>query len=322
MPRPRVSFVIKVLNEEENIDACLASVLEATRRIPSEIIVADSLSTDRSVEKAAAYPVRIVQLVDGSMRSCGAAPQLGFQECTGEYIYILDGDMILEPAFLERAIERLESNDRLAGVAGKISEVNHEHNLVFKRQAKKPAKYGLVTHLGGGGLYRRRAIEDVEYLSNRNLHAMEELELGLRLTHKGWLLERIDAVATRHHGYTEPTANLVLRRFRSKYVDGYGELIRAAWKAGYIPTVLRFCKFPLAILALLSVTAVLLCLGIRWPAAALWLALVTTMTVRKRSLKEALFSIGYWHAEAFGLLRGISARQVDPRSPIPSVRLK
>jgi glycosyltransferase involved in cell wall biosynthesis len=316
-----VSIVIKVLNEEEMIDKCLASALEATRGISSEVVVADSLSTDRSVEKAAVYPVGIVQLVDGSMRSCGAAAQLGYQGCSGEYIYILDGDMILDGDFLRRAIEMLDSDEGLAGVAGRNPEMSGS-NAVFQRQANTPVKCGPVTHLSGGGLYRRLAIEQVGYLSNRNLHAMEELELGLRLSAKGWRLERIDAVAARHYGYSDDNTGLIVRRLRSKYVDGYGELLRGAWNKPYLPKVLRSCKFPLAILGLLFVSLVLLVTGYRWPVLALWLGLIAVMTVKKRSLKEAVFSIAYWHAEAFGLLRGIIARQVDPRSPIPSVRLQ
>jgi glycosyltransferase involved in cell wall biosynthesis len=59
---PLVSVVIPCLNEEENIEACVTSALNAMREagIPGEVVVADNASEDRSAELATAAGARVV----------------------------------------------------------------------------------------------------------------------------------------------------------------------------------------------------------------------------------------------------------------------
>ena len=89
----KLTIGIKTLNEERRIAAALASAVEAARPWQGEIILADSGSTDRTIEIARNFPVKIVQLADEADKSCGAGAQLAFQYARGEYFYLLDGDM-------------------------------------------------------------------------------------------------------------------------------------------------------------------------------------------------------------------------------------
>src|SRR3954447_27009383 len=93
LSRPELSVVIKALNEAEKIAACLRSVLAATDAATTEIIVADSLSDDATVEVASQFPVKVVQLARRADRGCGSAAQLGFQYARGKRLLLLDGDM-------------------------------------------------------------------------------------------------------------------------------------------------------------------------------------------------------------------------------------
>ena len=61
---PLLSVVVKCHNEEGNIAACLDSVLAATAGLDVEVIVADALSADRTVEIARRYPVLIARMTD------------------------------------------------------------------------------------------------------------------------------------------------------------------------------------------------------------------------------------------------------------------
>ncbi|MDD5277472.1 MAG: glycosyltransferase family 2 protein [Methylovulum sp.] len=302
--KPTVSIIIKTLNEEKNIERCLDSLVNAPNVINTEVILADSLSADTTLEKARHYPIKIVQLENANDRSCGIGPQLGFQYAQGDYVYILDGDMEMEPDFLPAAIARLEANPQLAGVAGSVKEMCVE-NLVFKKRAQKAFKYGNVGHLAMGGLYKRKAVEEIGYFSNINLHSFEELELGLRLVSKGWALERIDVPAIKHHGHTDTSLCLILKRLKTKYVYGYGELIRSAIGKPYFLKTLWNAKILLAMLILWLVIAVFLSTGnITWPIAIV-MAGVAFMSVKKHSIKEALFSVLTWHVELIGLILGL-----------------
>ena len=59
-----VTVGIKALNEEKNICAAIESSLAAVAKVGGEVVLADSCSTDRTVELASKYPVRVVQFAD------------------------------------------------------------------------------------------------------------------------------------------------------------------------------------------------------------------------------------------------------------------
>src|SRR3954468_10200662 len=199
---PELTVAIKALNEEANIERAIRSALRAIEGRSGEVVVADSLSRDRTVELASRYPVTVVQLLDGSDRSCGAGAQLAYQHARGEFLYLLDGDMELDPEIVEQGVAALRADPGLAGVGGWIVEVNQD-NLEFQRRAERhfqgdrPER---VDRLQMGGLYRTAALREVGYLADPNLHSQEEFELGARLTSAGWRLERLPVPAIRHHG--------------------------------------------------------------------------------------------------------------------------
>src|ERR1700761_1311670 len=99
-----VTVIVKALNEEARIGAAIESVLAALAGIGGEIIVADGGSRDRTLSVLANYPVRIVQLAPGIRPNCGIGPQLGFQYSRNPFICLIDGDMLLDPEFLPKAL--------------------------------------------------------------------------------------------------------------------------------------------------------------------------------------------------------------------------
>jgi cellulose synthase/poly-beta-1,6-N-acetylglucosamine synthase-like glycosyltransferase len=66
-----LSIIIKALNEERNIALGIESALAAVDGLDAEVILADSSSTDRTVEIARQYPIKIVTLNNREDRSCG-----------------------------------------------------------------------------------------------------------------------------------------------------------------------------------------------------------------------------------------------------------
>ena len=57
--RMRVSVVIKALNEERHIEAAIVSALAAVAAVGGEVILADSGSTDKTVEIARKFPIAV-----------------------------------------------------------------------------------------------------------------------------------------------------------------------------------------------------------------------------------------------------------------------
>ncbi|CAB4921579.1 unannotated protein [freshwater metagenome] len=102
-----VSVVIPCLNEEENIEACVASALEAMAAagINGEVVVADNASEDRSAELATAAGARVVR---EPRRGYGSAYLAGFAAAKGRYIVMGDADLTYDFSEIPRFVEHLE----------------------------------------------------------------------------------------------------------------------------------------------------------------------------------------------------------------------
>jgi glycosyltransferase involved in cell wall biosynthesis len=322
-----ISVIIKTLNEAKRLAATLESVLAAIGP-EDEVIVADSGSTDGTQQIALGYPVTLVEAGPGQMPSCGLGPQLGYQHSRGDYICLMDGDMLLDGQFLQRAVAFLQANPGMAGVTGRIVEMNME-SLEFARRARRggvEVDVGPVNRLNGGGLFRRAAIESVGYFSDPNLHSYEEFELGLRLRQQGWTLQRLDIVFVQHFGHEANVYALLARRWRSKYLFGAGEVLRGALGQPHWPRVLGELR-ELRLWALVylwwgAALAMLLLLPDKRMALGLVLAgfvlAVAVLSIRKRSLSMGLYSVIAWFFHAAALPVGLLRQRRDPALPIPS----
>ena len=327
-PACRVSIIIKTLNEEKGIAATIESALRAVAGPGGEVVLADSCSTDRTVELAMQYPIRVVQLEKPQERCCGVGPQLGYQHSFGEYVYILDGDMQLQDGFLEDAIKLLEQREDVAGVGGRVIELNTD-SLEYIAREKRGASHhrtGDVTSLDMGGLYRRTAIEAAGYFSDRNLHSYEEFDLAVRLRALNWKLWRLDRGSVTHFGHDAPPYVLLMRRWKSRYLCGLGELIRAAVGQPRLRMVLTGVKELRLYIAVLGWWAVLLAMfflpiPVLAKASGFLLVLLVPVVVmiwRKRSFEKGLYAIVSWSFNTAGLLRGLLQKPRPPNATILS----
>lgn len=324
--RCRVSVIIKAYNEERRIEQALRSSLAAVAEVGGEVILADGHSTDRTVEIASALPVRIVRLLDGDERSCGIGPQLGFQHSCGEYVYVMDADMQLRPGFLAAALEFLDAHPGVAGVGGRIVEMNL-HCMEYRERALRNAAHlapGEVDRLDGGGLYRREAVLQAGWLSDRNLHAYEEFDLAVRLRAAGWKLVRIPVDAVSHWGHDAPPYQLLLRRWRSRYVCGLGELLRGAAGRPHWALVWRDLRELRLYVAVVGWWLVLLAAAAS-PLPVLERALAVlaigvlpfaAMGVKKRSVSRSIYSVVSWNLHAAGMVRGLFRQRTAPAASI------
>jgi len=328
----KLTIGIKALNEEKRIGEALASALVAARPFGGEVILADSGSTDRTLEIAAALPVRVVQLSDPSERSCGAGAQLAFQHAEGDYFYLLDGDMVLDPDFLPAAIAQLEADPQLAAVGGLVREMNTEgHDFQIRANTVRSNRNwlpGIVDRLDCGGLYRVSAVREVGYFADRNLHAFEEFELAARLQSRGWKLARIDKPAVDHYGHQTDGYKLLWRRVKSGYSGASGEVLRGAIGQPHLAIVLRklgHVRNSLAIMAWWTLLIAILVL----PLAPLWarlaaftallLAPLAALIVRRGSLNLGLYSFVAWNVSAWSLVTGFFRPRTPPAQPLGAV---
>lgn len=316
----KVTVGIKALNEEKRIAEALASAVAAVEPLGGEVVLADSGSTDRTIEIAKTFPVRIVQLANIDERCCGAGAQLAFEHARGEYFYLLDGDMTLDPDFLPVGIEYLETHPEIGGVGGRVIEMETQGEE-FQIRAKATAQGtswqpGIVDRLDCGGLYRTDAVRDAGWFADRNLHAFEEFELGARLQAAGWKLARIDQPAVQHYGHAMGGYSLLLRRMRSGYSGAPGEVLRGAIGRRHLPIVLRrLGHIRVGIVVMVWWLLLIACLVTgRWLALlALFLVPFLFLSWRRGSLKLGLYSLTAWNFSALGLIMGFFRNRASPK---------
>lgn len=100
-----VSVIIPAYNEQERIAECLNSLVLQTW--PSEIIVVDDGSTDRTVEIVRTF--HAVQLLQQNHQGPGSARNLGAQHATGELLVFCDADQKFDRRYIEMLIAPIVS---------------------------------------------------------------------------------------------------------------------------------------------------------------------------------------------------------------------
>ncbi len=321
-----ITILVKALNEEQHIEACLRSAQAALAGVPEltgEVLLADSVSTDRTVDIALGLGVRVVQFENAADRNCGATLQLGYQYALGRYLYVLDGDMQMVPGFLARAYRYLQENPAVAGVGGKLIDVH----VRTAADRQRTSYYGtlapeqVVHSLGGGGLYRRAAIDGVGYLANRWLPAFEEADLAVRLRAAGYQLVRLGEDAIMHSGHAESSGQMLRRLWRNGRIRACGMFLRSALGRPWFVDTARGCWFIFAAPALYAIGALLALAaaqaGMPWPVwlavpLVVWGAALALLAWRKRSIGSALVGAASWHLYTLGAIRGFLAAPGDP----------
>lgn len=324
-----VSVIIKALNEERYIEGAIRSALEAIAIVGGEVILADSGSTDRTVEIARRFPITIVQLADRRDATCGIGPQLGFQAAKGEFVYILDGDMTLMPGFLEAAMAEFRRNPSLAGIGGMLcqsGDMNAEFRL-RQHMVSEVRATGPVSHLGGGGMYRTSAVRSVGYLSNRNLHSFEELELGVRLVAAGWRLIRLPVPGIHHYPHQRSASAQLISRLQGRRFFGPGEFFRSALGKRYFTQILPRFRFIYFTAAWLFTLLVCCLLPVAWQqklfmGGLLFLLPFALMVLRYRDVGSGVYCVSIWLCGLFGAVCGFLRTPVDPSAPIDSFLVK
>lgn len=329
----KLSVIIKSLNEEQNIARCIESILESTQDLDCEIILVDSLSTDKTIEIASQYPISIIQFADKADASCGSAPQLGYQQSSGDFIYLIDGDMSLDPGFLKAAIDFILEDDWIAGVGGILVDTSIKTTEEIRRNQhySKIQTITEVSSLGGGGLYRRSAIDAVRYFSHQSLKACEEAELGVRLRAFGWKLFRLPTLAIYHTGHKETVLGSLNRLWENGRLTAHGLFIKSALNKKWLLKVISIewyifttliinCSFfSISLYLYLSESSITLSIMVV-PIG--WLVIALLLTAKKKKFKTALISLLSWHIVFLAAAKGFFQPIKDPTSKINFISIK
>jgi len=112
-PRPSVSFVIPMYNEELNIDHAIDAAVEALTKYSDdyEIVIVDDASTDDSpgmVARRAEENPRIRMIRHEKNRKLGGSLKTGFGAATKDLVLYMDADLPFDPDVLGKAMRAMQ----------------------------------------------------------------------------------------------------------------------------------------------------------------------------------------------------------------------
>src|SRR5438552_2191889 len=218
MARPRVALVIPTLNEEAAIGGVLAGV---PRGAVDDIIVVDSGSSDRTVERARAAGARIVSLRErGYGRACRAGAEAA-EDC--DIVAFLDGDGSDCPELIPRLVEPI-AEGRYDFVIGSRTRGEREPGSMAAHQLFAGRVIGAAMRL----LYGVRYTDMCPFRAIRRDALMR---LGMREETYGWNLEMQMRAARAGLRISElPVAHRRRAGGTSKVSGNLRGTIKASWR--------------------------------------------------------------------------------------------
>ena len=200
-----ISIIIPTLNEEKILEKTLKSLRELNS-IPSEIIVSDGRSKDRTTEIAERYADRVMIYEGEKRQTIGMGRNLGASVAKGDFLVFLDADMYIPDInkFFTKVLNMFEFNENLVGMTVYLKVFPEMANLgdiivpwFFNRIV---FVYNNILHHGASSgefqMIRTEAFRKLKGFDER-LVAAEDFDMFARLSKNG--LTRSEPTLTVFH---------------------------------------------------------------------------------------------------------------------------
>ncbi len=198
---PFVTIQVAIYNEGNIVTRLLESCLKIDYPADKfEIVVIDD-STDETINILKDYEERYypkIKIIHRDRRAGHKAGALNeaLKNSKGEFILVLDADSVLKPDFLKRAIPLFLEDEKLGLIQGKLKHLNEEESWLTRTlafisdwfsnllQASFSGCRMVMGFVGHGGIFRRKALEDIGGWMSDTIS--EDLDIAYGLQLKGW----------------------------------------------------------------------------------------------------------------------------------------
>ena len=194
MPPPRfVSFVIPAWNEEAVLGRTLEALEDARRQLaePSEVIVVDDSSADRTAEVARQHGARVIAV---QHRQISATRNAGAKEAQGDMLVFVDADTIVTPEVLRAAVEAVRN-----GAVGGGCAIRYSGRIPLYLRLWIPFEVWLVRQMRiafGCFVFCTRAAFEAVGGFDTKIFATEEVTLSFALQRQGRFVCLRECVST------------------------------------------------------------------------------------------------------------------------------
>lgn len=214
MIRDQVSFVILTWNSQSHIQDCLSALFHSMETSPYtfEVHIVDNGSSDRtpdiirSVEEA--RPDWVFPIFLDQNRGTTHPRNLGLARCKGEYVCIMDSDVMIRPGTIDRLVRTLTSNPQIGLAVPRLifPDGRHQKSVdIFPTLPRKIQRYvnlrkieekeGREMHtaqsceveyaISALWLFRQSLVREIGGLDEKIFYAPEDADFCLRIWKAG-----------------------------------------------------------------------------------------------------------------------------------------
>lgn len=185
MELPFLSIIIPTLNEEAYLELTLNSILDQNYNGKYEIIVADGMSTDKTVKIAKKYTKNVIRV---KRRGIGAGRNAGALKARGDVLVFMDADSLLLPNALTELVKPF-GNQNVVGVTCSIlPSSNKLEDFIIYRLLNELVKFSIKmkkAHVSGVCIAcTNDAFKRIGGF-NENLSTAEDTDFSIRLNNLG-----------------------------------------------------------------------------------------------------------------------------------------
>ena len=179
----RVSVIIPVFNSGKTLADCLSAVFRSSYE-SFDVIVVDDESTDDSASISRRFPCRVIEL--GRHAGAGAARNAGARVASGNILFFLDSDILVEPDTLARVVASFRERPAISGLFCSYQKDTVPSNFcstyknLLHHFVHQTSREEASTFCGGFGALKKEVFLAIGGF-DETCKALEDVELGYRL---------------------------------------------------------------------------------------------------------------------------------------------
>ena len=186
----KVSLYIPCFNAEKHIEECIKSVLSQTYHI-DEILIIDDGCTDKTIEKASKYSVKILR--NKKNKGLAFSRNKGTLKAKNEFVASIDADVVLDKKWLENLMKDFTSKE-IAGACGNLEEHYKKRTSDLWRLIHMKQNWGKKRLInpkflfGSNCVFRKSSVKDVGLYNIKYRTNYEDVDICNRLKARGYKL--------------------------------------------------------------------------------------------------------------------------------------
>jgi GT2 family glycosyltransferase len=195
--RPTVSLVISVWNRKDDLRDNLAAIAAQTVAA-DQVVVVDNDSQDGTPEMVLAeFPaVQLIRMPHSGYGACETF-NIGFASAWGEFVGILDDDVVLPPTFVEQMLAKFATEPATTAILSP-KVIEPEMPDWYRDSAAVNSERYLPTFRGCGSMARAAPLRQAGFYDIRFFIFGNERDLTTRLLNLGYRVKMFPAVEVFH----------------------------------------------------------------------------------------------------------------------------